>query len=164
VGEPRKLCSVTGLPKAVAIAALLAMCTALAACGGGKSNGGASNPSSANYDPATTTLKKAGLEVCSESQTQIPQNLASGPGVQNSRSFFVAKACNGQKVTPDIVDVFQFDSKQSVTAGAAAIQTAMPNGSQATYGPLVIVTLGPNHAANLAAIEAALKSSGAKSG
>src|SRR5262245_15252736 len=65
---------------------------ALAACGGGGGSSSSSKDlSSANYDPAETTLKDAGLEPCSEAQTQIPQSLASGPGVQNSRAFFIAK-------------------------------------------------------------------------
>ena len=87
----------------------------LAACGG-SDNGASSNgdPSSANYDPAATTLKDAGFEVCGDANTQIPQNLGSGPGVQNSRAFFIAVDCNGKETTPNVAMVFQFDSLQAV--------------------------------------------------
>ena len=135
---------------------------ALTACGGGGS--GSSDPSSANYDPAHTTLKDAGLEVCSESDTQVPQTLASGQGFQASRAFFVAKDCNGKKTSPDVAMSVQYDSKQSVDAAYATVKTAVPNSSAAQYGPLIIITTGPNREANLAAIEGALKAQGAKSG
>ena len=134
---------------------------ALAGCGGG---GGSSNPSSANYDPAHTTLKDAGLEVCSESDTQVPQNLSSGPGFQASRAFFVAQDCNGKETSPDVAMSLQYDSKQSVDAAYATVKTAVPNSSAAKYGPLIIITTGPNREENLAAIEQALKEQGAKSG
>jgi hypothetical protein len=128
---------------------------ALAACGGGGSSNG--DPSSANYDPAHTTLKDAGLEVCGDANTQIPQNLSSGPGLQNSRAFFVAKDCMGKETSPDTAMVFQYDSKQSVDAAYAKVRTAMPNGSSEKYGPLILVTTGPNREANLAAIDQALQ-------
>jgi hypothetical protein len=144
------------------LGAALLLPLALAACGGG--GGGSSNPSSANYDPAHTTLKDAGLEVCSESDTQVPQNLSNGPGFQASRAFFVAKDCNGKKTSPDVAMSLQYDSKQSVDAAYANVKTAVPNSSAAKYGPLIIVTTGPNREANLAAIEQALQAQGAKSG
>lgn len=128
----------------------------VAACGGG---GGSSNgdPSSANYDPAHTTLKDAGFEVCGDANTQIPQNLGSGPGVQNSRAFFIAVDCNGKETAPNVAMVFQFDSLEAVQSGAATIENALPNGSSTAYGPLVLVTLGPDHQENLAKIEQALQ-------
>jgi len=132
---------------------------ALAACGGSSSS--KSNPNSANYDPAHTTIKDAGLEACSESQSQIPQNLSSGPGVQNTRGFFLAKDCKGQKTSPDFGVVIQYDSRQSVDAGYAAIQGTIPNSSSAKFGPLVIVTIGPHHEEYLAMISQALKAQGA---
>jgi len=128
---------------------------ALAACGGGGSSSG--DPNSAKYDPAHTTLKDAGLEACSEDDTQVPQTLASGPGVSNSRAFFVAKDCNGSKTSPNTAMVFQFDSKQAVEAGAQTIENALPNGSSEAYGPLVIVTTGPDHQENMTAITTALQ-------
>jgi hypothetical protein len=139
----------------------LAAALGLSACGGGSSN---SNPSSANYDPAHTTLKDAGLEACSESDTQVPQNLSSGPGFQSSRAFFIAKDCKGSKTSPDVAMVLQYDSKQSVDAAYAKVKTAVPNGSSSKYGPLIIITTGPNAEANLAAIDKALTAQGAKSG
>ncbi len=135
--------------------ALLAVPLVLAACGGGSS--GSSNPTSAKYDPAHTTLKDAGLEACSESSSQIPQSLANEPGAQNSRAFFVAKDCMGEKTSPDVAMVFQFDSKQSVDAAFAKVKTAVPNSSSEKYGPLIIVTTGPSREANLAAIDQALQ-------
>jgi hypothetical protein len=135
--------------------AVLVMSVALAACGGGSSSNG--DPTSANYDPAHTTLDDAGLEVCGDANTQIPQNLSSGPGLQNSRAFFVADDCKGKETSPDTAMVFQYDSKQSVDAAYAKVQTAMPNGSSEKYGPLILVTTGPNRQANLAAIDQALQ-------
>ncbi len=133
----------------------IALPLALAACGGGSSASG--DPSSVKYDPAHTTLKDAGLEVCSEDDTQIPQTLASGPGVQNSRAFFVASDCKGKKTAPDTAMVFQFDSKQAVDAGYAQVKAALPNSSSEKYGPLIIATTGPNREANLSAIDQALQ-------
>jgi hypothetical protein len=147
---------VTSLRAKPAVAlALLAVPVVLAACGGGGSSNG--DPSSANYDPAHTTLKDAGFEVCGDANTQIPQNLGSGPGVQNSRAFFIAVDCKGKETSPDVAMVFQFDSKQAVDAGAKTIANALPNGSSSAYGPLVLITTGPNHQENLAAIEQALQ-------
>ena len=134
--------------------ALIAVPLVLAACGGSSGSG---DPTSAKYDPAHTTLKDAGLEVCSEDDTQIPQTLASGPGVQGSRAFFVASDCKGKKTSPDIAMVFQFDSKQSVDAGYAKVKVAIPTSSSEKYGPLILVTTGPNRQANLAAIDQALQ-------
>jgi hypothetical protein len=134
--------------------ALTAVPLVLAACGGSSGSG---DPTSAKYDPAHTTLKDAGLEVCSEDDTQIPQNLGSGPGVQNSRAFFVASDCNGKKTSPDVAMVVQYDSKQSVDAGYATVKAALPNSSSEKYGPLIVATTGPNRQANLAAIDQALQ-------
>ena len=131
---------------------------ALAACGGSSSS---SNPNSGNYDPAHTTIKDAGLEACSESQSQIPQNLSSGPGVQNTRGFFLAKDCKGQKTSPDFGMVIQYDSKQSVDAAYASINGTIPKSSTAKYGPLIIITTGPHHAEYMAMIEQALQAQGA---
>jgi hypothetical protein len=149
------------LRAAAATVLVLALALAVAACGGGSSS---SNPSSGNYDPAHTTLKDAGLAVCSEDDTQVPQNLSSGPGFQASRAFFVAKDCNGSKTSPDVAMSLQYDSKQSVDAAFATVKTAVPNSSAAKYGPLIVITTGPNRQENLAAIEQALQAQGAKSG
>jgi hypothetical protein len=145
---------VRSFPRLVAL--VLAIPFAVAACGGG---GGSSNsdPTSENYDPAHTTLKDAGLEVCGDANTQVPQNLSSGSGFQNSRAFFVASDCMGKETSPDTAMVFQYDSKQSVDAAFAKVQTALPNSSSEKYGPLILVTTGPNRAANLAAIDQALQ-------
>jgi hypothetical protein len=128
----------------------------VAACGGG-GDSSSGDPNSAKYDPAHTTLKDAGLEACSEAQNQIPQNLASGPGVQNSRAFFIAVDCNGKETSPNVAMVFQFDSKDAVDSGAQTIENALPNGSSQAYGPLVIVTTGPDHQENMTKITQALQ-------
>jgi len=125
----------------------------LAGCGGDDSS---SDPNSANYDPAKTTLKDAGLEVCGEAQEQIPQTLASGEGVTNSRAFFVAKDCKGKETSPNTISVFQYDSLESVTAGTAKVKAAFPDAATLTKGPLIIVSTGPNKDENLAAVEKAL--------
>ena len=54
---------------------MLAIPFVVAACGGGGSSNSNSDPTSENYDPAHTTLKDAGLEVCGDANTQVPQNL-----------------------------------------------------------------------------------------
>jgi hypothetical protein len=63
----------------------------------------------------------------------------------------------GKETTPDTAMVFQYDSKQSVDAAYAKVRRAMPNGSSEKYGPLILVTTGPNREANLAAIDQALQ-------
>jgi hypothetical protein len=138
--------------------ALLALPLALAACGGGGS--GSSDPNSAKYDPAQTTLKAAGLDVCSEaSETVIPSGLDNEPGMQAARAFYVANGdCNGQTKTANVVEVFQFDSKEAVQQGAAKIERVTPAGTSFAVGPLVVVTTGPNAKANSAAIDQQLKS------
>src|SRR5262245_60863248 len=131
------------------------MALALAACGGGDSSG---DLNSINYSPAETTLMDAGLEVCSEVKDQIPAVglTASDPGVSNILYFYVAKNCMGRETSPNTVSSFQFDSLQAVDAGYAKIKAAQPNGSALKYGPLVIVTTGPDRVQNLSAIETAL--------
>jgi hypothetical protein len=133
--------------------ALALAVVSLAGCGGDDSS---SDPNSANYDPAQTTLKDAGLEVCSEGQEQIPQTLASGEGVTNARSFEVAKDCNGKKTAPDNITVLQYDSLDAVTAGTAKVKATLPNAATLTKGPVIIIATGPNKDANLAAVEKAL--------
>lgn len=115
------------------MAVVLAIPFAVAACGGGGSSNSNSDPTSENYDPAHTTLKDAGLEVCGDANTQVPQNLSSGSGFQNSRAFFVASDCMGKETSPDTAMVFQYDSKQSVDAAFAKVQTALPNSSSEKY-------------------------------
>ena len=136
---------------------MLAVPLVLAACGGDGGGSSSEDLNSANYDPADTTLKEAGFQVCGDANTQIPQNLGSGPGVQNSRAFFIAVDCNGKETSPNVAMVFQFDSLQAVEAGAKTIENALPNGSSSAYGPLVLITTGPDHQENLAKIEQALQ-------
>src|SRR3954447_15055303 len=143
-------------PRLSCALAVLAVALMLAACGGGGSSSNG-DPTNASYDPAHTTLKDAGLEVCGDAHHQIPQTLGSGPGMQSSRSFFVADDCMGKETSPDTAMVFQFDSKEAVDAGYANVQAALPNGSTQKYGPLILVTTGPNREANLAAIDQALQ-------
>jgi hypothetical protein len=126
----------------------------LAGCG---DDGSSSDPSSASYDPAETTLKDAGLEVCSEAEKQIPQTISSTPGLVNTRVFFVAKDCMGAETTPNMMAVFQYDSLESVEAAARTVEKAYPRASVLRIGPLVITATGPDAAKNLAAVEEQLR-------
>lgn len=143
----------TGFTRQTArVGALLALTTALAACGGSSHS---SNPSANNYDPAHTTLKAAGLQVCSQSQSS---SLPNEPGASHTRTFFVATDCNGKETSPNVVRVYQYSSQQAVDAGYTAIKAALPPGAAAEkYGPLVIVATGPDAHQNLASINQALK-------
>ena len=136
---------------------LTALVAVLAGCGGG-GGGSSSDPSSKDYDPAHTTLKAAGLEVCSEDQVQPAKGLDSGAGVIAVRAFYVAKDCMGAEKTPNELIVYQFDGRESLDAGLPKIRAAYPGGEVGQYGPLVIVGTGPDAAANLAAVEQALAS------
>lgn len=134
------------------VGVLLALCTALAACGGSSHS---ANPSANNYDPAHTTLKAAGLQVCSQTQSS---SLPNEPGASHTRTFFVAPDCNGKQTSPNVVAVYQFSSQQSVDAGYTAIKAASPKSAAIEkYGPLVIVVTGPNAEQYLASIDRALK-------
>src|ERR1700750_1407178 len=94
-------------PRTTRAAAVLALTATMlaAACGGGGGDAGSSDPSSNQYDPAKTTLEPAGLEVCSDASSGVPQNLGSGQGVITTRAFFVASDCQGSKTSPDTVVV-----------------------------------------------------------
>jgi len=126
---------VTGLARQTTrVGILLALSAALAACGGSSHS---SNPSSNNYDPAHTTLKAAGLQVCSQSQSS---SLPNEPGASHTRTFSVATDCHGKETSPNVVRVYQYSSQQAVDAGYAAIKAALPaNAASEKYGPLVIV-------------------------
>src|SRR3954452_6410005 len=91
------------------LAGLVISSTALvAACGGsGGSDSAASDPGSASYDPAKTTLHDAGLAVCSEQQKVAVGGLEEGgaDGPTATRGFYVAKDCKGEKKTPNTVVV-----------------------------------------------------------
>jgi hypothetical protein len=126
----------------------------LAACGGSDSS--SSDPGSKDYDPAHTTLKKAGLEVCDQSTKDVPPTLTTLPGVGATRMFVVAKSCDRPSKPPDTVYVFQFTSTESANAGDVAIKAALGNAAVLQHYPLVIATVGPNKDANLTAIEAQL--------
>ena len=143
----------TGLARQTTrVGILLALSAALAACGGSSHS---SNPSSNNYDPAHTTLKAAGLQVCSQSQSS---SLPNEPGAQHTRTFYVAPDCKGKETSPNVVRVYQYSSQQAVDAGYAAIKAALPaNAASEKYGPLVIVVTGPNATQYLASIDQALK-------
>jgi hypothetical protein len=109
-----------------------------------------------NYDPAHTTLQKAGLEVCSEETQDLPPNLTSLEGLGSAKAFFVAKDCNGAERSPDSVFVLQFTSTETIGPGERAFKKAYPQAATLQHYPLVIATTGPNKDANLAAIEAQL--------
>jgi hypothetical protein len=135
----------------------LAAVTLVAGCGGGGGGGDSSDPNSSSYDPATTTLKAAGLEVCSEQQRAATGGLdADQNGLAAARAFFVAKDCNGSKESPNVVAVFQFTSADAVQSGMVQIKKAYPRAKTVQRGPLIIAATGPDAAANLSAIEGAL--------
>ncbi len=133
---------------------------ALAACGGGgSSSNSTSNPSSPNYDPATTAIHDAGLEVCGEHQQPVSLSLSSDPGLSNTRSFAVAKDCHGAKVSPNAITIFQFASRDAVDKGFKEVEAAYPKGSAVKFQALVILALGPDREANLTAVKAQLAKS-----
>lgn len=132
----------------VAIAAASGL---LAACGGSSSDS-STNPSSPDYDPATTTLQKAGLAVCSEQQKGAPPQITAMPGLGFTRSFYVAKDCKGAKVTPNSMTVFQFTNLDDFNTGTPTIKAALPKASVAQHYPLVIAATGPDKDENLAAV------------
>jgi hypothetical protein len=135
----------------------LAAVSLVAACGGSDSGSDPSDPNSSAYDPAETTLKAAGLEVCSEQQRVSTGGLeADANGLAAARAFFVAKDCNGSKESPNVVAVFQFTSGDAVRSGMAQIKKAYPRAETIQRGPLIIAATGPDAAANLSAIEGAL--------
>jgi hypothetical protein len=126
----------------------------LAACGGSSSS--SSDPGSVNYDPAHSTLKKAGLEVCSEETQDLPATVTSLQGLGAAKAFFVAKDCKGATKSPDVVYVLQFTSVETIGPGERAFKRTFPNAATLQHYPLVIGTTGPNKDANLAAIQAQL--------
>ena len=127
-----------------------------AGCGGGD-NGSSSNPSSANYNPAETTLKDAGLEVCSQAQGQPATGLDRGT-VTAVRTYFVAPDCMGKQVSPDKLTLYQFNSRQSLDAGTPKVKAANPNSQTTVYGPVLIVLTGPHSAKYMAAVKKSLPS------
>ena len=129
---------------------LLLTAVLLAGCGGSSSS---SDPGSKNYDPATTTLKAAGLAVCSDATQDVPPTLTSVPGLGATRGFYVAKDCKGAKKTPNTVIVFQFTNLDSIGPGEQAIKRALPTAAVLQHYPLVIATTGPDKDANLSAVE-----------
>src|SRR5262249_59892125 len=99
----------------------------VAACGGGGGSDKSSDPSSASYDPAKTTLHDAGLEVCGEQQDVQTGGLkVNANGLAAARGFYVAKDCNGAKQTPNVVVVCQFTSADATPAGPPAGKPAQP--------------------------------------
>ena len=122
----------------------------------GTSSSSSSDPSSGNYDPAQTTLKNAGLEVCSETQSGAGGGLDQASGVSRTRSFLVAPDCKGSQTSPNKVTVYQFTSKQSLDAGVPKIKAAYPRGEVTQYGAAVILATGPNAAEYMASIKKAL--------
>jgi len=151
---------------AVALSMLVAMA---AGCGSGGSSGGSggdgsgtstssssSDPNSSSYDPAETTLKAAGLEVCSETQTQSSGGLDRSSGVSATRSFFVAPDCKGAKTSPNQITVYQFKDRDSLDTGMSKIRAAYPKGQTTQYGAVVILATGPDAAAYMADVKKAL--------
>jgi hypothetical protein len=154
----------------LACAVALSMLVAVAAgCGSGGSSGGSggtgggtstsgssSDPNSSSYDPAETTLKAAGLEVCSETQTQSSGGLDRSSGVSATRSFFVAPDCKGANTSPNRITVYQFKDRESLDAGMSKIKAAYPKGQTTQYGAVVILATGPDAAAYMADVKKAL--------
>jgi hypothetical protein len=133
--------------------AAVAAAVVLAACGGGGGSDSTTNPGSKNYDPAKTALANAGLEVCSEEQESIGAQLSTMPGLQLTRSFDVAKDCQGATVTPNKVTLFQFTNTADFEAGVQSIKSSLPRAAVYDHYPLVIAATGPDRQANLAAVE-----------
>jgi hypothetical protein len=125
--------------------------SALAGCGGSSSS--SSDPGSAHYDPAKTTLNKAGLEVCSEYTRDLPPSITSIDGVGLTRAFYVAKDCKGAEKTPNTMAFVQFTSKDTFASGTATIKKAFPNAVVIQHYPLVIGATGPAKQQNLAAVQ-----------
>ena len=144
----RQLRSAVGLGLAALVAAGV-----LTACGGGSSSDSSSDPGSATYDPATTTLQKAGLEACSTGQQDVPPTLSALPGLGITRAFYVAKDCKGAKVTPNAMIVFQFTNVDDFNSGTQSVKAKLPNAEVLPHYPLVIAATGPDKVANLAAVE-----------
>jgi hypothetical protein len=159
----------------VACAVALSMLVAVAAgCGSGGSSGGSagdgsgttgtstssSDPNSSGYDPAETTLKAAGLEVCSQTQTQSSGGLDRSSGVSATRSFLVAQDCKGAKTSPNVITVYQFKDRDSLDAGMSKIKAAYPKGETTQYGAVVILATGPNASAYMADVKKALPAPG----
>jgi hypothetical protein len=126
----------------------------LAACGGSDSS--SSDPGSVNYDPAHSTLKKAGLEVCGEATRDLPAGVTTLEGAGSAKAFYVAKDCKGAKTTPNSVYVVQFTSVETIGPGEQKIKRTLPGAATLQHYPLVIATTGPDKDANLAAIKAQL--------
>ena len=145
----RQLRSAAGL----GLAALVAAGVLTACGGGGSSSDSSSDPGSATYDPATTTLQKAGLEACSTGQQDVPPTLSALPGLGITRAFYVAKDCKGAKVTPNAMIVFQFTNVDDFNSGTQSVKAKLPNAEVLPHYPLVIAATGPDKVANLAAVE-----------
>jgi hypothetical protein len=142
----------------LACAVSLSMLVAVSAgCGSGSSSS-SSNPNSPSYDPAHTTLKAAGLEVCSHSQRRAVGGLDQSSGVTAVRSFFVAPDCMGAKTSPNQITLYQFNNRQSLDAGLPKIHAAYPNGQVLQYGAVVIVATGPDAAKYIADLKKVLPS------
>lgn len=138
--------------------ALLVLVLAAALAGCGSSSESTSDPGSKNYDPAHTTLKDAGLEVCSEGQHDIGAQLTQLPGVAATRTFDVAKSCNGATRTPNEMTIYQFTNQDDFTSGARKIKAALPSSAVYEQYPVVITSSGPNAQANLEAVKEQLPS------
>jgi hypothetical protein len=133
--------------------AAVAAAVMLAACGGGGGSDSTTNPGSKDYDPAKTALANAGLDVCSEEQESIGAQLSSMPGLQLTRSFNVAKDCQGATVTPNKLTLFQFTNTADFEAGVQSIKSSLPRAAVYDHYPLVIAATGPDRQANLVAVE-----------
>jgi hypothetical protein len=152
--------------------ALSMLVVAAAGCGSGGSSGAgggdgttstsssSSDPNSSGYDPAETTLKAAGLEVCGQTQTQSSGGLDRSSGVTQTRSFFVAPDCKGAKTSPNQITVYQFKDRDSLDAGMSKIKAAYPKGQTTQYGAVVILATGPNAAGYMARVKKALPAPG----
>jgi hypothetical protein len=151
------------MTRRVACSVALSVLVAVAAgCGGSSSNSSStsksasSNPNPVNHDPAETTLKAAGLEICSQTQSQASGGLNRPAGVVATRSFLVAPDCKGAKTSPDQITAYQFKDRDSLNAGLAKIRAAYPRGQVAQSGALVILAVGPHSAEYIADVKKAL--------
>ena len=62
-------------------------------------------------------------------------------------------------MSPDAITIFQFASRDAVDKGFKEVEAAYPKGSAVKFQALVILALGPDREANLAAVKAQLAKS-----
>ena len=147
-------------PALAAAGAVLLLALAVAGCGGGssKSSSGettsstpaattttssttSTNTSGKNYDPATTILKAAGLQVCQQSQASA--TLIVQEGFTGARTFLAAPDCSTKGPRTTIVAA-TFSTRDAVAKGTKAIQKLYPKSVVTSYKTIVVSVSGQN--------------------